>query len=251
VFGLADEVCHDELRARTGIGDDEDLGGTGLRVDPRATADDALRRGDVDVARPGDDLHGVEAERRDAVGQRADGARTAHRVHLGDSEQAGRAEDRRVDGSAELTLRRRHERDGTDTGHLRGHHVHHDARRIDGLAPGHVEPDPVDRLPSLLDDGARAQGCTCGRRNLRPCGQAHAIDRGFEGCTHLGIELCHRLVDLALLDAEGPRCDTVESHGLVEDRVLSPRHDVVDQLLRGDLGYRHVGERPGHQVDEF
>ena len=52
---------------------------------------------------------------------------------------------------AELLLRRREHRDRLDAGHLRRHHVHHHAGRVDRQPAGHVQPDPADRDLALGD----------------------------------------------------------------------------------------------------
>ena len=54
-------------------------------------------------------------------------------------------------------LRRAGDHQRVDAGGLRRHHVHHHARRVDGVAAGHVEPDPLDRNPPLGDGGAGRQ----------------------------------------------------------------------------------------------
>ena len=58
-------------------------------------------------------------------------------------------------------------------GDLRRNHVHHDARRVDGAAAGHVQPDPPDRPPGLRD---RAAGDDLGDPVGRPLLGVH--DRG-------------------------------------------------------------------------
>jgi hypothetical protein len=99
VLGLADQVGGDVHRVGARVGEHGDLGGAGLGVDPDQAAEQPLGRGDVDVARPGDDVDrlqhgpvGVDA----AVREQRDALRPADRPHLLDAEQRGRREDRRV-----------------------------------------------------------------------------------------------------------------------------------------------------------
>ena len=126
--------------------------GPGLGVDADLRAADPLGGGDVDVAGAGDHVDrrqlgavGVGA----AVGQQRDGLRAADGPHLVDAEQRGGGQDGRVRQAAELGLRRAGDHQRVDAGGLRGHDVHHDARRVDGVAAGHVEPDALDRAPSV------------------------------------------------------------------------------------------------------
>ncbi len=106
VLGLAHEVGGDEVGIRGGVRDDEDLGGTGLGIRPHHPGDHTLGGGDEVVARARHDVHRVQVEAVDAVGERPDRAGTAHRVHLGDAEESRSGEDHRVDASAVLALRR-------------------------------------------------------------------------------------------------------------------------------------------------
>ena len=188
VLGLADQVGGDEARVGGPIGDHEDLGRAGLGVDAHDPAHQPLGRGDVDVAGARDQIDRVEAERRHAVGERADRAGAAHRVDLVDAEDAGGAQDRRVHAPVVLGLRRRRERDRLHARDLRRHDVHDDARRVDRLAAGHVEADPLDRLPALDDLGAGAELGDGGRRHLRLAGPAHPRDGLLERGADGGIE---------------------------------------------------------------
>ena len=103
---LADEVDGDQACVGGVVGDHEDLGGAGFGIRPDQTRDRALGRRHEVVAGTGDDVHRLEAERRDAVRERADRSGAAHRVHLGDAEEPRGTEDHRVHPAAELALRR-------------------------------------------------------------------------------------------------------------------------------------------------
>ena len=56
VLGLADQVGGDERGVGGVVGEDRDLGGAGLGVDADAALEQPLGRGDVDVARAGDQV---------------------------------------------------------------------------------------------------------------------------------------------------------------------------------------------------
>ena len=51
----------------------------------------------------------------------------------------------------ELGLRRAGDHQRVHARGLRGHHVHHHARRVDGVAARHVEADPLDGHPAFGD----------------------------------------------------------------------------------------------------
>jgi hypothetical protein len=60
VLGLADQIGRDEPRVGAVVGDDEDLGGAGFGIRPHDARDGALGGRDEVVARPGDDVDGIE-----------------------------------------------------------------------------------------------------------------------------------------------------------------------------------------------
>ncbi len=122
-----------------------------------------------------------------AVGQQRDRLRAADGPHLVDAEQRGRGQDRRVRQATELGLRRAGDHQRVHPGGLRGHHVHHDAGRIDGVAAGHVQPDPLDGHPAFGDRRAGRQRrwwcrCGAGRRARRGCARSRPpAPRGRRG----------------------------------------------------------------------
>ena len=86
--------------------------------------------------------------------------------------------------AAELGLRRAGDHQRLHAGGLRGHHVHHHAGRVDGVAAGHVEPDPLDGHPALGDGRARAPAswwCRCGAGRRAPRGRARSRPRARRG----------------------------------------------------------------------
>ena len=153
VLGLADQVGRDVRRVGGVVGQDRDLGGPGLRVDPDDALEQPLGRDGVDVARPGDEVDRAALPR--AVREHGDGLSAADGVHLVDAEQLARGQDGRVRQSAVVALGRAGQRDRADAGDLRGHDVHHDAGDQRGDAAGHVEADPVHRDQPLGDPRAR------------------------------------------------------------------------------------------------
>src|SRR5690606_29722168 len=100
VLGLADQVGGDVHRVGAVVGEDGDLGGAGLGVDAHHAAHQPLGGGDVDVARPGHQVHrrarvGL-VDPVAAVGEHRDRLGTAHRVHLVHTEQRAGGQHPRV-----------------------------------------------------------------------------------------------------------------------------------------------------------
>ena len=190
MLGLADQIGRDVHRVGGVVGEDRDLGRPGLGVDADLRAADPLGRGDVDVARPGDHVDrrefgavGVGA----AVGQQRDGLRAADRPHLVDAEQRRRGEDGRVRQAVEIGLRRAGDDQRVHARGLRGHHVHHHARRVDGVAARHVEADPLDRHPALGDGRAGRERRGGVGAPLIGVHGAGAFDRDLQRGAHVGV----------------------------------------------------------------
>ena len=154
VLGLGDEVRRDVPRVGGAVGQDGDLGGPGLRVDPDRAAHQPLGGRDVLVARAGDDVdrlaqHGTVLGHLTggAVGEHRDRLRATDRVHLLHAEQAARRQDRGVRQPVGLRRADHHER--RHAGLLRGHHVHHHRRRVHREPAGHVQAHPAHGHPPL------------------------------------------------------------------------------------------------------
>ena len=251
VLGLADEVGGDEVGVGRGIRDHEDLGRSRLGVDADDASDEALGCCDVVVARAGDDIDGVEPDARHAVGECADRAGTTHRVDLVDAEQAGGPEDRGVHGTPELLLRGRSERDRRNAGDLRGHDVHDDARRIDGLAAGNVKAHARDRLPPLDDLGARRNLGNGASGNLRLGGSTDPIDRFFECGSHVGEQRDDGLRDLVGVNSNPVGAHAIESFRLLEQRSFATLSNVVDERASGLRRGRNVDGGARDEAREF
>ena len=159
---------------------------------PTTPPDHALCGSHIHIAGAGDELDGVEAQIGNPVREGADSSGAAHGIHLLDAEQAGRAEDGGVHSPVEALLSGGSQGHGCDAGDLRRHDVHHDARRVDGLAAGNVEADAIDRGPALDHLGAGRQRRDAGLGHLGLGGGAHPHDRLLESCAHGWVELSHR-----------------------------------------------------------
>ncbi len=98
--------------------------------------------------------------------------------------------------AAELGLRRRRDDERFDTGGLRGHHIHHHARRVDRITAGDIEPDPLDRHPTLGHSAARHNlGGGVGAPLIR-VHLAGAFDGDLECGPHRRVELFERGIEL-------------------------------------------------------
>ncbi len=192
MLGLADEVGRDEGRIGRGIGEDDDLGRPGHGVDAHVRAYERLRRGDVGVAGAGDEVDRFEhLGVVEAVGQRPDRLRSAHRPHLVDAEHVGGGEDHRVREA--VGLGRAGDRQRLGTCGLRGDDVHDDRRRVDGESAGDIEADAFDgqvaggHLGSGTEFGPDVGGHLVGGD------AAGALDRLLKRGPDLGVEVGRRL----------------------------------------------------------
>ncbi len=208
VFGLADQVGGDVHRVGAAVGEDRDLGGTGLGVDADAALEETLGGGDVDVAGPGDEVHGRAV--LGAVREHRDGLGAAGGVHLVDAEEGAGGEDRRVRQAAELLLRRGRHGDALDAGLLRGDDVHDDGGGVDRASAGDVEPDALDGHPLL---GDRAAGDDLGGVRgaaLLAVDEAGAADRLLQGGAHGEVERLEGVGDRVGGDPDRVQPDPVE-----------------------------------------
>ncbi len=99
VLGLGDQVGGDVGGIGGLVGEDRDLGGSGLGVDTHDAAAEPLGGGDVDVAGAGDHVDGREIGAvgvAAAIGQQRDGLGAADGPHLLDPEQGRGGQDGRV-----------------------------------------------------------------------------------------------------------------------------------------------------------
>ena len=128
------------------VGEDRDLGRAGLGVGADGAPEQPFGRGDVDVARAGDEVGRCAVG--GAVGEHRDRLRAAGRVHLVDAEQRAGGEHGRVRQAAVLGLRRRGHRDLADPGHLGRDDVHDHGGRVGDQPAGHVDARPGRPGPS-------------------------------------------------------------------------------------------------------
>lgn len=252
MLGLADEVGDDERRRCAPVRDDEDLGRARLGVDADDALHGSLGRRHVEVSGARDDLHRLEADLGDPVGERCDRASAAHRVDLVHTQQSGGGEDRRVHGTAEGGLRRRGERDRGHARDLRGHDVHHDARGVDGLAAGHVESHAIDGLPALHDASTRGDLGDALLGHLRRRRGAHPLDRDLERLPHARVERLEGARERCGGHAHRGRSHAVEALRLREQSILTPlahlrddRRDSVDGGADVTRRARHEGQQLG------
>jgi hypothetical protein len=129
-------------------------------------------------------------------------------------------------------------------------HVHHDARRVDRLAAGHVEADPLDRLPALDDLSALPERGDDGGGQLRLRGDRDAADRLFDRVAHGGVEVAHGLADLVRVDADLRGPHAVEALRLIEQGGFAALAHGVDEALRDVRGLGEVALRAGNQFGE-
>ena len=246
VLGLADQVGRDVHRVGGVVGQDRDLGGSGLGVDSDLRTADALGGGDVDVARPGDHVHrrefgavGVGA----AVGQQRHGLRPADRPHLVDPEQCRGGQDGRVrqamKGTLHGGLRRAGDHQRVHAGDLGRHHVHHHAGRIDRVAAGHVEAHPLDGHPAFGDGGARRPvrwwyRCGAGRRARPGCARSPPRGRSAPRGRGRTARACRAAAGTRTVSGRTPSNDSPYSRAATAPRV----GDRVDD--RAHLGHHGV-----------
>ena len=233
------------------VGDDQDLGGSGFRVDADDPAHETLGGSHVDVARSGDQIHRVQRDIGHAVREGADRTGAAHRVDLFDAEESARAQDDRVHLAVELGLRRRRDHDRAHARHLRGHDVHDHARRVHGLAARNVEPDTGHRLPALDDLGPRTERRHRGRGHLSLAGDAHARDRLLDRRADGRVERDDGSGDPRRVDADAVRLGAVEATGLLAQRRLTAVPDIGDERCGGLARDGDVDARTRDEIGEF
>ena len=251
VLRLAHQVGSHQQRVCAVVGNDQDLSGPRLRVDPDIAAHEPLGRGDVDVARACDQVDRVEREVGHSVGQGSDGSRAAHRVNLVDAEQAGGAQDRGVHPPPELLLRRGGDGHRADAGDVRRNHVHHDARGIHRLSAGHIETHPGDRLPALDDFSARCDAGDGRLGNLGLGGRRDALDGLLESGAHIRVQPLHRIPDLAGVHPNLVGAHAIELLRLVEQRLDTALAHIGDELGSGSRCRGNVDDGARSEAGEL
>ncbi|SLC69526.1 Uncharacterised protein [Mycobacteroides abscessus subsp. massiliense] len=213
VFGLADQVRGHMHRIGGLVGENRDLGGAGLRVDAHQRSAQPLGSGHIDVSGPGDHVDrcelcpiGIGA----AVRQQRHALCAADRPDLFDTEQPRRRQNGRMRQTAELRLGRRRYDERSHSRRLRGHNVHHDARWVHGVAPGHVKAHSLDRYPPLGHRravGDRGHGVLAALIGVYGPG---AQNRHLERVAHGGVEIGKGTVQLSHGNPDGAGTDTIE-----------------------------------------
>jgi hypothetical protein len=225
VLGLADQVGRDVLGVGAVVGEDGDLGGSGLGVDADQPLDEPLGGGDIDVARSGDE--GDRVATLEAMGETGDGLRTTHRIDLVNPQQSARREDGRMGPAVVIHLRWARHREGSDTGNLRGNHVHDHAARVDRQSPGDIEADPVHRHPSLGDRAATGDHRDLVAALLVGVDESGSADRLLQGTTDRGVELGQGPGQDGGRHAQAGGAHPVEAFGGVEKGLAAAQADVV------------------------
>jgi hypothetical protein len=251
VLGLAQKVGRDHLRVRAVVGDHQDLGRAGQKVDADPAEQLALGLGDIGVAWA--DQHVDRPYFIDAVRHRADRLDPAQKKDF-----VGAAERHRGDGLGVRSAigRRRagddplHARDlGGDDAHVgrRDHriaaarHVAADARDRDALvAEGHArQGGDLDVLERVLLRLRKAADLRLGERDV--------VDRLLGDAGDKGI-------DLGLAQAKAGRVPPIESFGVRAHRLVAARLNIgkdaahgLAHLLAG--GGDRLGFLPAFQID--
>ena len=138
-----------------------------------------------------------------------------------------------------------------DAGDLRGHDVHDDARRVDGLAAGHVEPHAAHRLPALHDARAGAKVGRDRRGHLGRGCRPHALDGTLERQAHDGVERGEGVVEVRCRDPDGVTGHAVEPLRLVAEGRLAVARDGRDDARGGRQRLVAGRGRARHRVEEL
>ena len=156
VLGLGQQIDGDAARIVRGIGEHDDLGRAGDRVDADAAEHLPLGLGDIGVARTDDPI-----DRRDAGGaisQRGDRLGAADPIDLRHAGAARGGKHQRV----QHAIRGRHaHRDARHAGDAGRDRVHQHRRRIRGLAARHIEADRIQRRPAHAEGEAGCSPLVC------------------------------------------------------------------------------------------
>ena len=220
VLGLADQVGGDEPGVGRVVGDDGDLGGSGLAVDRHGALQVALGRGDVDVAGAGDEVDRLDraAGGGGPVRQHRECLGAADGVDLVDAEDRARGQDRRVRQAVLVGLRRRGERDGADAGDLGGYRVHHHRADQRRKATRHVQPDPSHRHDAAFHRGAVGHLGDDGLLELGRTGATQSLDGRLESGADVGVERVGGSRQLGGVDPQRRGPHPVEAFAVLETR---------------------------------
>ena len=237
VLGLSNQVSRDIRRVSRVVREDPDLGRARLGVDADDTADQPFGRGDVDVARAGDDVGRCAVG--GAVGEHGYRLRAARRVHLLDAEQGAGREHGRGRQSTVPGLRRRGHRDSGDPRHLGRDDVHDHRGRVGDQPAGHVDTGPAHRYITLGDGGAGCHGGHVVGRALRLVHPAGPPDRLLQRGPDPGVQGRQGVGHGGGGHPGGGEVHPVEAERVVPDRGPAAQAHVLAD--RPDLGERGVG----------
>ena len=142
--------------------------------------------------------------------------------------------------AAEVGLRRARDHQRVDARGLGGHHVHHHARRVNGIAARDVEADPLDGHPALGDRRARRQRRRGVGAALVGVHGARPLDGHLQRGADVVAQVRQRRVEVATgySDLGGPHA--VEGFAVLQGRLGTPFGDRVDDRAHRGHHRLHV-----------
>ena len=228
---------------------DDDLGRARVAVDAHVARHVLLRRRHPGVPGPGD-----QVDRPDglgAVGERRDAVRAAHAPDLVRSDQVQHVPQHRA---LEVGLGRRGDDEFLDAREPCRHRGHQHRRRIREAPARHVDPDPADRQPALLDRHAVAFK-VLDTRTVR-LGPVVDLDGGtgaIDGGEYVGVDAFGSRMRAGAAQSQGVgrrRVEAVEAPDRFQQSRVAAAADTAYDLRGGapDLGHDTA---PAPPVEEF
>ena len=244
MLGLADQVGGDVHRVGGGVGEDRDLGRAGLGVDADHAAHQPFGGGDVDVARAGDDVDRLDADRRRRRRRparwparrrpRRPRRRRAARTRRGSSGAAARRTPSAAARTPRSTRRRRPGRARRSsrrwTGRPPARPGTYSPTRRTGIQRSVTVPPGTTSTSTL---GRRCASCTMRARRIDSVSAARTAGSRSSSAAGKRLGGHPRLGDV----------DAVEAQGRLAHRRISARGDVLDDGRHGGLGGMHVDLR--------
>ena len=144
MLGLGKKIPGDPFGISAGIGDHDQFGGAGNRIDSRLAERNSLGRCHEGVARTDDDVRTRNCLRATSEGSnRLGSANPADQVAF---RLASSGKDQRIDGS--IGSRRRCEGHVSHTGNSCRNYTHQDGGRVAGTTARRIDPCGLDRAPT-------------------------------------------------------------------------------------------------------
>src|ERR687895_436186 len=218
VLRLCQKVQRDELGVRPGGREHGELARARETIDAHLSEHLPLRLGHPWIAGADDDVDGRNG--LGAEGERGDGLRSAHPVHLGDLAQDARGEDHGV--RAPSRAGRRADRDLLDTRYPGGHGSHDDGGRIRRPPTRYVDAGAAHRHLGHLHSLPLRQAHRHRLAQLCLRHGPHVCDRRTEAFEHVPLEDADRALELASIDPKPLRSQL----GVIE-ALREPDHGLV------------------------